>query len=270
MKPFDRGARKCSGVRTLPQSGSAWLAEIFSSIQGEGLLVGVRQVFVRFAGCHRRCCFCDTPAALMHRPATWQQELPGRSDQKCPNPISVEQLAAILRGIQKSSGPFHSLSLTGGEPLLQADFLRGALPRLRRLGWSIYLETAGDRWRELAVILPWLDYVAMDIKLSSVTGQPAAWTAHKRFLQLSAASRAETFVKIVVSRATAETEVRRAIRLVRSVEPCVPVIFQPATPHRGVHAPAPQQLWRWQALAVAAGLRDVRVIPQCHVFLGQR
>ncbi|TAN37414.1 MAG: 7-carboxy-7-deazaguanine synthase QueE [Verrucomicrobia bacterium] len=248
----------------------AWLAEIFTSIQGEGPLVGVRQVFLRFAGCHRRCEFCDTPAALMHKPTVWLQEsAPGR-DQKRANPIIVDELVTILRGVRKEVGPVHSLSLTGGEPLLQADFLRVALPCLRRAGWSIYLETTGDRWRELAMVLSWLDFVAMDIKLPSVTGQADAWSAHRKFLKLATASRAETFVKIVVSRETSKDELRRAARLVKKVAVYVPVILQPATPHAGVHAPTATQLACWQALALATGLRDVRVIPQCHVFMGQR
>jgi len=36
------------------------IAEIFSSIQGEGLYVGRRQIFIRFCGCNLNCRYCDT------------------------------------------------------------------------------------------------------------------------------------------------------------------------------------------------------------------
>ena len=261
----------CVCVPVLPCSdiASGWVAEIFCSIQGEGPLVGTRQVFVRLANCHRRCRFCDTPAALVKQPAAFTIETRSGADRAENNPIAPIRLLDLLETYRRGQTQPHSISFTGGEPLLQAGFLRAVLPRLRRAGWRIYLETSGDRWRELARVLPHINFVAMDIKLPSVTGQSGAWQAHRNFLKLAVAH-AETFVKIVVSRATAEGELRRAARLVASIAPQVPVVLQPATPHAGVRPPTPQQLWRSQSLALTTGLRDVRVIPQCHVFLGQR
>ena len=43
------------------QKNQSYLSEVFSSIQGEGLYVGDRHLFVRFAGCNLNCQYCDTP-----------------------------------------------------------------------------------------------------------------------------------------------------------------------------------------------------------------
>lgn len=248
----------------------AWLTEIFCSIQGEGPLVGTRQVFVRFAGCHRRCRFCDTPAAALRHPRMFSVEKTSGRDGVERNPVTDVRLGELLETFRRNKAPPHSISFTGGEPLLQAEFLSAALPQLRRAGWRTHLETAGDRPGEFRQVLPWIDFVAMDIKLPSVTGQAGRWAAHREFLKLAAGSGAQTFVKMVVSRATAEGELRRATRLVTDVAARTLVVLQSVTPCRGVAAPTSAQLLAWQERMLASGLCDVRVIPQCHVLLGQR
>ena len=37
-----------------------YVTEIFSTLQGEGLYVGERQIFIRLAGCPWRCRFCQS------------------------------------------------------------------------------------------------------------------------------------------------------------------------------------------------------------------
>ncbi len=250
----------------------AWLSEVFCSVQGEGPLLGVRQIFVRFFGCHRQCAFCDTLASQGARaPVTFAvrtAEGRGGADRR-PNPVRPADLVQLCAELDQPRGRLHSISLTGGEPLLQADFLCAALPLLKRRGWKIHLETAGDCVRELERVLPWIDYVTMDIKLPSVTGEPGRWLAHRRFLAGCVRAGRKTAVKVIVSRETSEAELRRAAALVAEVASRVTLVLQPAAPVGRVAAPRPEQLLQWQALALETGLRDVRVIPQIHKLMGQ-
>jgi 7-carboxy-7-deazaguanine synthase len=95
------------------------IAEVFYSIQGEGMLAGVPSVFVRTSGCNLRCTWCDTPYT------SWQPEGEERS---------IESIAEEVNGI----GAAHVV-ITGGEPMIAP-----AIAELtRRLPQHITIETAG-------------------------------------------------------------------------------------------------------------------------------
>jgi len=260
----------------MPEMRTAQLTELFSSIQGEGPYVGVRQIFVRFYGCHRRCRYCDSPETVTawqpprFKPATYQlEQTPGRRDfAAVPNPVDAGHLLEQFARFDAPRGIHHSIAFTGGEPLLHADFLRDLLPRLRDEGYTSYLETAGDLYHELEKILPWLDICAMDIKLPSVTGNEAAWGSHRKFLERCLGQGIATYAKVIVSDATTDDDLRHAIDLVGDVAPEMPFILQPMTPFGdATNPPRPDQLLRWQELA-ASTLHDARVIPQCHKMMG--
>ena len=119
--------------------------EVFSSIQGEGILIGRRQVFVRFSGCNLDCNYCDTSKSR---------------DPLYGDLISTEEL---LNSINRLITPdFHSISFTGGEPLLHADFIKKFLEEYE---FKSLLETNGSLPDELRKITELLDYVSIDIKL---------------------------------------------------------------------------------------------------------
>jgi 7-carboxy-7-deazaguanine synthase len=121
------------------------IGEVFSSIQGEGMLLGRRQVFIRFAGCNLNCNYCDTPQSR---------------DPLYGNEISVDEL---LERVKKLITPdFHSVSLTGGEPLLHADFIRNFL---EKYSFDALLETNGALPQELNKIVNLIKYASVDIKL---------------------------------------------------------------------------------------------------------
>ena len=70
----------------------AQLIEVFSSIQGEGLLVGCRQVFLRLALCNLDCGYCDTPFANRW-PNAGSRMLPARGNfRSLANPVALETL----------------------------------------------------------------------------------------------------------------------------------------------------------------------------------
>ena len=241
---------------------SASLVELFSSIQGEGPYVGYRQAFLRFHGCNLACAYCDT--VLPVPPPTCRVEEPSSGIfSELSNPVSLTAVKEIIGGwLARSPGLHHSLSLTGGEPLLHCELLRQWLPDLGTL-LPLYLETNGTLPDQLSAVISHLRYLSMDIKLPSVTGCPPLWETHRRFLEVAA--RREVFIKAVVSADTPAEEIETASLLIRDIEPSIPLILQPATSN-GVPAVPPSLLLRFQEQA-ARYLRNVRVIPQTHVFL---
>jgi 7-carboxy-7-deazaguanine synthase len=98
------------------------IAEIYRSVQGEGLLTGVPSVFVRTSGCNLRCWFCDTPFT------SWQPE---------GNDMSTDEIVA-----QVEEWDCQHVVVTGGEPMLWAELIP-LCERLRAIGRRITIETAG-------------------------------------------------------------------------------------------------------------------------------
>ncbi|WP_404790277.1 7-carboxy-7-deazaguanine synthase QueE [Altericista sp. CCNU0014] len=252
-------------------AGYAALVELFSAIQGEGLNVGTRQLFVRFGGCDLRCRFCDSAHTWQAQATCRIEATPGQRDFEIyPNPVGVAQLMTWVE--RQSAGNLHdSLSLTGGEPLLHADFLADFLSQLRdRVQIPIYLETGGHRPDDLAKLLPYLALVGMDIKLPSVSGE-THWEAHAAFLRMCDRSGVSVFCKLIASRDTTPVDLERAAELVARVNPNIPLFLQPVTPlsEKGQPAPpTPAQVLDWQA-QMKRQLASVRVIPQTHKMLGQ-
>ena len=254
-----------------PPLPTASLVEVFSAIQGEGLNVGTRQIFIRWANCDLRCKFCDSVHTWHSRGTCRIEQSPGQRDfETYPNPVSISRLLDWVQ--QLNCSPLHdSISLTGGEPLLHDTFLISFIPQVRaRTALPIYLETGGHRPTELAGVLSYLDCVGMDLKLPSVSGE-TRWSNHAECLKLCDDAGVDVFCKLVISANTDPAELGKAAQLVRAVSANIPVILQPVTPvqARGqLQPPTPLQVLDWQA-AMKEYLRSVRVIPQTHKAIGQ-
>src|SRR5438093_13591118 len=96
------------------------VSQLFVSFQGEGLHAGRRQLFVRFGGCPLRCRYCDTPESLVPVPSCRVIGMDGV--QTIVNPLPVQTLDSLVRRLAAASPPLHAIAVTGGEPLMQADF----------------------------------------------------------------------------------------------------------------------------------------------------
>lgn len=245
----------------------AHLVEIFSAIQGEGPIVGLRQIFIRFLGCHIQCAYCDTPATHTKQRHCRVERTPGQRDfEILPNPVPVTEILHIVEGLETFPGLHDSISFTGGEPLQHVRTLKALIPLLRPR-FSLYLETDGILWQALQACVDDLDQIGMDIKLPSATGLRPYWEEHRHFLSLAA--RREVFVKLVFSRESTLEELDTALELIAAVARDIPLILQPVTPYGSVrNTPSPEQTLSWQSRAKQS-LKRVRVIPQTHKIIGQ-
>ena len=120
------------------------IIEIFSSFQGEGLLVGERQIFVRFAGCNLNCSYCDTDNS---------------KSEKSGKLMTPEE---VLDRIEELITPdCKTISFTGGEPSLYPEFISEVA---RNSDLKVMLETNGTLPDNIDLIER-LDMVSLDIKL---------------------------------------------------------------------------------------------------------
>lgn len=238
------------------------VVEIFSSVQGEGPWVGCRQVFLRLANCNLDCLYCDTAHEALDVARIEDDPGSGRFVDQ-PSPMALEEVCQLLQQWQqKAPGLHHSLSLTGGEPLVHGDALRQWLPELREY-LPVYLETNGTLPEALEPLLPHIDIISVDLKLPSVAGSPPLWAEHRRFLQL--AWSLPGYVKAVVSDETPLSEVEDAARLMVDEAEHRDLVLQPVTRH-GRPSMSGHRLMQLQRIASSIH-PHVRVIPQTHVCL---
>lgn len=217
------------------------ISEVFEGIQGEGIYLGERQVFVRFFGCNLNCNFCDT------RPEHFKE-------------YKTDTLFSQIKSYVKK---FHSISFTGGEPLLQKDFLKEILKLTKNEGFINYLETNGTLFNELNEVIGHLDIVAMDFKLPSSTGQPLLWHAHRKFLEI--ASSKEVFLKAVICSSTQEGDLFEALKLIVEINPSATLVLQPNSQEN--HAGLKEKLDGFKRICDEHAVVSC-IIPQVHKVMG--
>jgi len=241
------------------------ISEVFSSIQGEGMLAGRRQIFVRLTGCNLDCHYCDTN--FEKTDICKLESKPGSGHFiDLPQSLTLQEMTTIIADWQSQlPGAHHSISFTGGEPLLNAGPLANWFPVIRKL-LPVHLETNGTMDVALKSVSVHVDFISMDMKLPSTSGCTGQlWEMHRLFLKQSLGS--DVSVKIVVGNSTDSSEINKACDIIDSVYRATPLFLQPLTLPDGRTGISASHILRLQALA-SSRLPDVRVVPQMHKLLG--
>lgn len=206
---------------------------------------------------------CDTTPLIINKRYCKVEKMKGKGFIKIRNPLSSKKLFEIIKRLNEKKGPYHSVSLTGGEPLLQKDFLKELLPLIRQVGLKTYLETNGIMSEALSELIDNIDIIAMDFKLPSSTKEMAFWTEHKKFLEI--ASKKDIFVKTVICRSTEFNDIKKAVRLLRSFSKNIPFILQPN--FFEMDKQLMMKIMDFQRFCLR-DLSKVRIIPQVHKIFG--
>ena len=223
-------------------TSSVNIKEIFTSIQGEGPYVGVNQLFIRFCKCNLNCNYCDTDF-------TGGMEF-------FPN--------SLKEYIKDKIETVHSISLTGGEPLLFADFLMQFLPLVNK---PIYLETNATLPEELEKIIKYVDIISADIKLPSSTGMPELWQRHDEFFKIAeqyCEKVIDLFAKVVFNSSITDDEIENVVMLCQKYN--LELILQPQTVKDkiGVNSADINKIFN----KFLEKYERTRLIPQVHKFIG--
>lgn len=249
-------------VRNIMNSSTS-LVEIFSSIQGEGYLAGYRQIFIRFPGCNLDCSYCDT---ILNPPATCRVETePGNACfRETEQPVALSTVLDIIhKWCKKLPAAHHSVSITGGEPMVHAGILESWLPEINIL-LPVHLETNGTMPEKLPRLIEHLDYISMDIKIPSSASTPGFWDEHRRFMEIGLER--DLSVKMIVGEDTLDKDLLKAARLVAELDEDIPCFLQPVTGRDGRISIPAARLMRYQEM-LAPIIEDLRIIPQMHRFM---
>lgn len=93
------------------------------------------------AGCNFRCGYCHNPELINH----------------------IAAVKDVFEFLKSRIGKLDGVVITGGEPCVQKD-LPEFIKNIKALGYAVKLDTNGSFPEVLEKVLPYIDYVAMDIK----------------------------------------------------------------------------------------------------------
>ncbi|MDR2869209.1 MAG: 7-carboxy-7-deazaguanine synthase QueE [Deferribacteraceae bacterium] len=225
----------------------ASIVEVFDSIQGEGRYIGSRQLFVRVSGCPLSCPYCDTDHTAQPSFAIGNQML--------ANPASASDVAAAIRATYDLTC-YHSISFTGGEPLLYPSFL-AEMAKLLHKDVQFFLETSGYDPRQLLEVAANFDYISVDLKTHVPDFEKHA---DKLLSAIGLLKQAQTYVKLPLS--TKDDEAVAISAALFKKYAINQVWLQPVDNVYNI-----EQVLAWQGTLAKHGVK-ARFVPQLHKLIG--
>jgi len=234
------------------------LSEIFTSIEGEGILFGTKTMFVRMAGCHLKCYWCDTNYALA---------------MNSGNTYSIDQVKKMMK--EKLQNNTYKINFTGGEPLIQYEAVKDLAKFTKEdLGLRTYIESSCYDINRFNKIIPYIDICKIEFKTKD---SQAVDIKHYRYLlnneirclKTAIQNKKITFIKIVVSNSTSIKEFNELIEIIFNTtksEELAGFIIQPTN---NINEPTVDRLLQFYDL-IYPRYNEVRIIPQLHKIIGAR
>ena len=233
---------------------NARIFEIFTSIEGEGILYGTKTLFVRLAGCPYSCFYCDTLDAL-----------PLDSGKE----YSITEACNLIdSNLQDNT---FKVNFTGGEPLIQHEAVSELAKHVKARGIPTYLESACFDSKKFMHVLPSIDFVKIEFKtidseFIDEKHYPDLVRNTLECLQATVEAKKTTYIKIVVSSKTtigSFKDLLGKIFEIISKENISGFIIQPTT---SISEPTLEQLLKFYD-AVYPHYNEVRVVPQLHKII---
>lgn len=231
------------------------LFEVFTSVEGEGILYGTKTLFVRLAGCPFECFYCDTKESLPLDSGTEH---------------TIEEACSIIDSSLQDNT--YKVNFTGGDPLVQHEAVALLAKHVQEKKIPTYLESSCFDSKRFDHVLPHFDIAKIEFKTKDsgfvdIAHYGKLEEEALKCLESSAAAKKTTYVKVVVSSKTKPGDfaqlVDRIFSRVRGAD-LGGFVIQPTY---GVAEPSLELLLELYDVAYPS-YHDVKVVPQLHKFIG--
>ena len=231
------------------------LFEIFTSVEGEGILFGTKTMFVRLAGCPFTCFYCDTLDAL---------PLDSGDEYELEDACNL-----IDKNLEKNT---YKVNFTGGEPLVQTEGVLEMAKHVRSRNIPTYLESSCYDSEKFSKVIPFIDYIKIEFKTPEAKFVDANHYSKLiknalECLKISIDSKKITYIKIVVSQKTDLGDFKELLDKIFSIvskKDLAGFIIQPTY---GIAEPSLEKLLKFYDL-VFPFYNEIRIVPQLHKFIG--